>query len=253
MSHPKTFSGIELKEKDGGYLEGPRSRWSELVLAFSVFKEFIKGFRALHFIGPCITVFGSARFKEDHRYYRKAMEISGKLSEAGFTIMTGGGPGIMEAANRGAYEKGGYSVGCNIELPHEQKENPYMHKWVTIKFFFVRKVLLVKYSYGFVVMPGGVGTMDELFETITLIQTGVIRNFPVVLIGKEYYKDISEMLHKMVEERTIHPDDLNLVLFTDDTDEALRHIQHYVKQNYTVKRLRPRRRLAEKKLHKEKA
>ena len=128
-----------------------------------------------------------------------------------------------------------------------------MHKWVTIKFFFVRKVLLVKYSYGFVVMPGGVGTMDELFETITLIQTGVIRNFPVVLIGKEYYKDISEMLHKMVEERTIHPDDLNLVLFTDDTDEALRHIQHYVKQNYTVKRLRPRRWLAEKKLHKEKA
>ncbi len=253
MSQPKTFSGIELQEKNSQYLQGPRSRWEELMLAFSVFKEFIKGFRALHFIGPCITVFGSARFKEDHRYYRMAVDIAGKLSEAGFTIMTGGGPGIMEAANRGAFEKGGFSVGCNIELPHEQKENPYMHKWVTIKYFFVRKVLLVKYSYGFVVMPGGVGTMDELFETITLIQTGVIRNFPVVLIGSEYYKNISDMLHKMVEERTINADDLNLVLITDDTNEALQHIQHYVKQNYTVKRIRARKWLAEKEIKKERA
>ncbi len=236
MTPPKNFRGIELQARTERFLEGPRTRWQEFILAFDIFKEFIKGFRALHFIGPCITVFGSARFKEDHRYYKQAVDLSASLSNMGFTIMTGGGPGIMEAANRGAFESGGYSVGCNIVLPHEQAENPYLHKWVTMKYFFVRKVLLVKYSVGFVVMPGGVGTMDEFFETLTLVQTGVIKNFPVVLVGKEYYKDIEEMLQKMVVEKTISPDDLNLILITDDLNEAASHIQHFVKTNFTVKR-----------------
>jgi uncharacterized protein (TIGR00730 family) len=246
MANTQKLHGIELTMKEDAYLKGPRTRWEELFFTFSVLKEFIKGFRALHFVGPCITVFGSARFKEDHPYYQEAREISAKLSKAGFTILTGGGPGIMEAANRGAYESGGLSVGCNILLPHEQKENPYMHKWVTIKYFFVRKVLLVKYSYGFIVMPGGVGTMDELFETITLIQTGVIQDFPVVLMGRDYYKDLIELLEKMLQEGTISPKDMNLVLITDDSEEALQHIKRYVKDRYIITKVKPRKWLGEK-------
>ncbi|HAE14397.1 MAG: TIGR00730 family Rossman fold protein [Chitinophagales bacterium] len=242
------YPELELSSKNDLYLGGPRTRWQELWFAWDVFREFIKGFRALHFIGPCITVFGSARFKEEHKHYQTARDTAGKLSKAGFTILTGGGPGIMEAANRGAYETGGLSVGCNIVLPHEQSENPYMHRWVTMKYFFVRKVLLVKYSYGFIVMPGGMGTMDELFETLTLIQTGVIRNFPVVLMGSEYYSHIMQMLERMQQEGTISPKDMYLLKVTDDPDEALHHIQHYVKENYTVRRLRPRRWLGEKPL-----
>ena len=137
------------------FLEGPQSRWKDFKYAVSVFFEFIKGFRALHFVGPCVTVFGSARFKEDHLYYKQARELSGEIAKLGFTIMTGGGPGIMEAANRGAKDVGGKSVGCNIILLHEQHRNPYLDKWVDIKYFFLRKTLLIKYSYAFVVMPGG--------------------------------------------------------------------------------------------------
>jgi hypothetical protein len=229
------------------YIEGPQSRWQEFLFTLDVVKEFIKGFRALHFVGPCITIFGSARFEESHEYYKKAYALAMQISELGFTIMTGGGPGIMEAANRGAYENGGKSVGCNIVLPHEQKPNQYMHKWVTIKYFFVRKFLLTKYSYGFVVMPGGVGTMDEFFETITLIQTRVIQNFPVVLIGREYYKDIEELLKKMVAVKTISPDDLKLVLITDDAEEAIHHMKRYVRENYVIKKTKPRKFLFEKK------
>lgn len=228
------------------YLEGPRPRWQELLFTLDVAKEFIKGHRSLHFVGPCITVFGSARFGQDHEYYKKAYELAKKISELGFTIITGGGPGIMEAANRGAFERGGKSVGCNIVLPQEQAPNKYMHKWVTIKYFFVRKTLLTKYSYGFVVMPGGVGTMDELFETLTLIQTKTIRDFPVVMIGKEYYKDIDELLKKMVEVKTISPEDLKLILFTDDLEEAVNHIQFYVRKNYQIIKTKPRKLLFEK-------
>lgn len=236
---------VRLVPKKKDYLEGPRSRTSELMFAFDVFREFIKGFRALHFIGPCITIFGSARFGEKHPYYLQAYELSKKLSALGFTIMTGGGPGIMEAANRGAFENGGSSVGCNIILPVEQAPNPYMHKWVTMKYFFVRKTLLIKYSYSFIAMPGGVGTMDELFETLTLIQTKTIHDFPVVLIGKEYYKDIDELLRKMVETKTISPEDLKLVLITDDIDEAVSHIRYYVDTNYTFNTITPKRWLFE--------
>jgi uncharacterized protein (TIGR00730 family) len=237
---------IRLEPRDIKYLSGPRSRWLELWWAFSVFTEFIKGFRKLHFIGPCITVFGSARFKEDHHYYKQAYEVGKKMSALGLTILTGGGPGIMEAANRGAFEHQGRSVGCNIILPQEQKPNPYMHKWVTIKYFFVRKVLLVKYSYGFVVMPGGVGTMDEFFETLTLIQTATIHNFPVVMIGKDYYKDIWEMLQKMLQAGTISPADLELVLFTDDVQQAVNHIDFYIKRHYAMKKVKPRKLLFER-------
>lgn len=237
---------IRLEPRQGKYLGGPRSRAQELGFAFSVFFEFIKGFRALHFIGPCITVFGSARFKEDHVYYKQARELGSKLSKLGITILTGGGPGIMEAANRGAYESGGRSVGCNIQLPMEQKPNPYMHRWVTMKYFFVRKVLLVKYSYGFVVMPGGVGTMDEFFETLTLIQTATIKNFPVVMIGKDYYRDIWEMLQKMLQAKTISPQDLELVLFTDDIQQAVNHIEFYIKKHYEVKKVKPAKLLLER-------
>ena len=222
------------------YLEGPKSRGYELAFAWRVFKQFIKGFRTLHFAGPCITVFGSARFGEDHLYYQQAREFGKRIAQMGLTTLTGGGPGIMEAANRGAFENGGQSFGCNIVLPFEQKENPYLHRSVTFEHFFVRKVLLVKYSYAFVIMPGGFGTMDELFETLTLVQTKTITRFPVILFGKEYYQPLMEVFKKMQEDGTISPEDLDLLLFTDDVDEAMAHIQRYIRSNYQVK---PRKRL----------
>jgi len=237
---------IQLEPRQGRYLAGPRSRWNELAFGWSVFTEFIKGFRSLHFIGPCITVFGSARFGEDHAYYKMARQLGKRISELGMTVMTGGGPGIMEAANRGAFEVGGRSVGCNIVLPQEQKPNPYMQRWVTIRYFFVRKVLLVKYSYGFVVMPGGVGTMDEFFETLTLIQTATIHDFPLVLIGKDYYRDIWEMLQKMIAAGTISEEEMKLVLFTDDISEAVNHISFFINKHYTMKKVKPRKFLMER-------
>ena len=231
---------VELKPKDERkFLEGPRSRSYEFFFSMRVLLELIKGFRALHFVGPCITVFGSARFKEGHPYYQKAYEIGKRIAQGGITVMTGGGPGIMEAANRGAYENGGLSVGCNIELPFEQHANPYMHKWVNIRYFFVRKVLLVKYSIAFVVMPGGFGTMDEFWETLTLIQTRIINDFPVVVFGKVYFAELQQMLNTMVEEKTISQEDLNLVLFTDEVDEVADYIRKFVLQNYHVRRAKP--------------
>ena len=223
------------------WLEGPRSRSYELGFALKVFWEFIKGFRALHFTGPCITIFGSARFPEGHQYYEKAREVSGKIvQELGMTVMTGGGPGIMEAANRGAKEAGGRSVGCNIVLPHEQHENPYLDKFVNIRYFFVRKVLLSKYSYGFVILPGGFGTMDEFFETLTLVQTGKIHHFPIVVMGMDYYKPLQDYMEFMIKEGTISPKDLDLLLFTDNPEEATAHIRKYLTDHYrVVKRDKP--------------
>jgi uncharacterized protein (TIGR00730 family) len=243
----KDYKSLSLQRKDeAAFLEGPRNRTLEFFFVIRVLWEFIKGFRALHFVGPCITVFGSARFKENHPYYKMAYEVGKKLAEAGVTVLTGGGPGIMEAANRGAFENGGVSVGCNIELPFEQEANPFMHRWVTIKYFFVRKVLLVKYSFAFVVLPGGMGTMDEFFETLTLIQTGIIKDFPVVLMGKKYFEPLNIMLKEMLESGTISEKDLQLVLFTDDIEEADRYVQAYVVRNYNVTRVKPSRLLREK-------
>jgi uncharacterized protein (TIGR00730 family) len=218
------------------FLEGPQSRWLELKFTVKVLLEFIKGFRALHFVGPCVTVFGSARFKEGHPDYETTRTLAGKIAQLGFTIMTGGGPGIMEAANRGAREAGGRTVGCNIELPHEQQHNPYMDKWVTIKYFFVRKTLLSKYSYAFVVMPGGFGTLDEFFEAITLIQTKMVSDFPVVIMDREFHKHVIAHIDLMKAEGTISPEDNQLFIFTDDVEEAVAYIQ-----NNTIKRynLRP--------------
>ena len=207
------------------FLEGPQDRWKDFKFTVNVLFDFIRGFRTLHFVGPCVTVFGSARFKEDHPYYKQAQELAGRIASLGFTIMTGGGPGIMEAANRGAKDVGGRSVGCNIVLPHEQKRNPFLDRWVDIKYFFVRKTLLIKYSYAFIVMPGGFGTLDEYFEALTLIQTKMISEFPIIVFDKAYHKDVLDHIQMMKEKETISPSDLNLCLFTDSVEEAVKHVQ----------------------------
>lgn len=203
------------------FLSGPQSRLKEFLFTISIVRQFIKGFRELHFIGPCITIFGSARFDEDHEYYKLTRKAAGEFAKLGFTIMTGGGPGIMEAANRGAKDVGGRSVGCNIQLPSEQKHNPYLDKWVEIKHFFVRKVLLVKYSFAFVVMPGGFGTLDEYFEAITLIQTNKIGDFPVIIFCKDFHQKLIEHTQVMRMQGTIAEADLGLFLVTDSIEEAV--------------------------------
>ena len=185
------------------FLEGPSSRWQDFKFVLKVCVEFIRGFRALNFIGPCVTIFGSARFKEDSEYYDLTRRFAAEVSKLGFTILTGGGPGLMEAANRGAKDVGARSVGCNIVLPMEQEPNPYLDKWVNIRYFFVRKTLLIKYSYAFVIMPGGFGTLDELFEAMTLIQTGKIMAFPVIIFCKDYHKEMIEHIEKMRVMKTI--------------------------------------------------
>ncbi|MFZ9695854.1 MAG: TIGR00730 family Rossman fold protein [Chitinophagaceae bacterium] len=238
-SHKKSISRL-IPPKRHVFLEGPKSRGYELAFAWRVFKQFIKGFRTFHFAGPCITVFGSARFTEEHEYYEKAREFGKRIAALGMTTLTGGGPGIMEAANRGAFETGGQSVGCNILLPFEQKENPYLNLSITFEHFFVRKVLLVKYSYAFVIMPGGFGTMDEFFETLTLVQTKTIAKFPIILFGKAYYQPLMDVIKRMQDDKTISSEDLDLVLFTDDVEEAMSLIEKYISTQYTVK---PRKRL----------
>lgn len=215
-SNHDLWGKIAARPDEGRFLGGPQQRSSEISRAFRIFFECLRGFRALHFIGPCATVFGSARFKEDNRYYQMARETGELLARRGFAVMTGGGPGIMEAANRGAKEGGGLSVGCNIELPHEQSCNAYLDRWVDFRYFFVRKVMLVKYSYAFVLMPGGFGTMDELFETATLIQTGKIERFPLVLMGSDYWGDLIDfMKERMVAGGTISASDVDRFLITD--------------------------------------
>ncbi len=208
------------------FLEGPQPRSSELRRALGIFTEFIRGFRSLHFVGPCVTVFGSARFKEDHPYYAMARAIGHGLAELGFTVVTGGGPGIMEAANRGAREAGGRSIGCNIELPAEQTPNPYLDRWITFRHFFVRKVMLVKYSYAFVALPGGFGTLDEIFETATLIQTGKIEDFPLVLVGRDFWRPLTDFLHGPLERMgLIDPRDADRIIVADSATEAVEAVR----------------------------
>ncbi len=204
------------------FLQGPHHRGLELGWALQIFGEFIRGFRALHFVGPCVTVFGSARFGEDHPYYALGREVGARLARAGFTVMTGGGPGIMEAANRGAREAGGRSIGCNIDLPHEQQPNAYLDRWVSFGHFFVRKVMLVKYSYAFIALPGGFGTLDEIFETATLIQTGKIQDFPLVLMGTEFWRPLLDFLRDdLVRAGTLDPGDAARLCVTDSPAEAV--------------------------------
>ena len=217
-------------------LEGPHSRTKDFWLVVRALRDFIAGFRALHFVGPCVTVFGSARFPASHPYYTLGREVGAAVTRVGFTVMTGGGPGLMEAANLGAREAGGRSVGCNIELPFEQAPNKYLDRSVTCHYFFVRKVLLFKYSYAFVALPGGLGTLDELCEALTLVQTGKIANFPIVLIGRDYWQPFVDMLSHMTTAGTVGTVDLKLLMVTDSVADAMAHIQHYAIEPFGLRR-----------------
>jgi uncharacterized protein (TIGR00730 family) len=241
MNHPEKGVHGDLPEGDGlrnghkrrwwvgpgdpdiqRFLSGPKTRFAETMRVIRICAEFIRGFRALHFVGPCVTVFGSARFREDNKYYELAREVGRRAAGLGVTVMTGGGPGIMEAANRGAKEAGGKSLGCNIVLPHEQKPNPYVDRFISFRYFFVRKVMLVKYSYAFVVLPGGYGTLDELFEALTLVQTKKILEFPVVLMGVDYWEPMLEFIKgTLLKNGTIGEEDVGLLTVTDSPDVAV--------------------------------
>lgn len=210
--------------------------WSEIKSAdswviFKVMGEFVQAFDKLAKIGPCVSIFGSARTQPGHPYYQMAQEIAQKLVQNGYGVITGGGPGIMEAGNKGAYEAGGTSVGLNIELPHEQFHNPYIDSdnLITFDYFFVRKVMFVKYSQGFVVMPGGLGTLDELFEAYTLIQTKKIGRFPIVLVGKQYWGGLFEWIKSTLlgQEKNINPEDLELISLVDTPEEAVKVIDDF--------------------------
>jgi len=213
-------------DEEKQFLIGSHDNPRELATAGRVFLEFVRGFENLGGLGRCVTVFGSARFKEDHPYYELARALGRALAESGFAVMTGGGPGIMEAANRGAREGGGASIGCNIELPMEQEPNPYLDRFVEFEYFFVRKVMLVKYSQAFVVMPGGLGTLDEVFETATLIQTGKIERFPIIAMGSEFWEPFRGFTTgSMVREGTIDDSDRELFKLTDSVEEAVAAIE----------------------------
>lgn len=219
---------MKKKQPSLDYSLSINSPVADLVRAVKVGVEYFRGCLMLRKLGPCVTVFGSARFKENHPHYITAREISCRLGHKGYSIMTGGGPGIMEAANRGAKDAGALSVGCNIQLPMEQSANPYLDIWAEFQHFFVRKVMLVKYSSAFIILPGGFGTVDEMFETLTLIQTGKSQAFPVVVMGESYWLKLREFVTEtMVSDGTISSDDLDQVLLTDDIEEALSYIENF--------------------------
>lgn len=242
--------GGEARDRELRFLEGPQTRGSELLRAIRIFLESMRGFRAFHFVGPCVTIFGSARFTEGHAYYDLARGVGAALARSGFTIMTGGGPGLMEAANRGARDAGGRSIGCNIELPREQVPNPYLDRYLRFRYFFVRKLMLVKYSYAFVALPGGFGTLDEIFETATLVQTGKILDFPLVLMGSRYWKPLLDYLRAtMVNEGTIDPADLERMRLTDSPEVAAEWISGTAMRRFGLTRgprAKPRRWLGER-------
>ncbi|WP_156306762.1 LOG family protein [Sphingobacterium endophyticum] len=194
---------------------------------FKIMSEFVDGFEKLAKIGPCVSIFGSARTPDEHKYYQMTVEIARLLADRGYGVISGGGPGIMEAANKGAYTAGGKSVGLNIELPHEQFHNKYIDrdKLLEFNYFFVRKVMFMKYSQGYIVLPGGFGTMDELFEAVTLIQTGKIARFPIVLVGSEYWNGLFDWIkNTMLGNKYISEEDLNLYRMVDTAEEATEHI-----------------------------
>lgn len=208
------------------FLSERGSRLVELRRVIRIAIEFIRGFRKLHFIGPAVTVFGSARFTEDSPHYELARKVGRVVAEAGFTLITGGGPGVMEAASRGAKEAGGLTVGCAIILPFEQKANAYVDIPVNFHYFFVRKVMLVKYSYAYIILPGGLGTLDEMYEALTLIQTGKIENFPIILVGKGYWQGVIEWMRStLLNEGAINIEDLDHLIITDDMNEIRKAIR----------------------------
>jgi uncharacterized protein (TIGR00730 family) len=211
--------------EESRFLQGPQPRGFELGKALSIFAEMVRGFRTFHFLGPCVTVFGSARLGEGDPHYALCREVGARLARAGFTVMTGGGPGLMEAANRGAKDAGGVSVGCNIELSKEQQPNGYLDRWITFRHFFVRKLLLVKYSYAFVAMPGGFGTLDEIFEVANLVQAKKVKQFPLVLMGQEFWRPLlGFMQDRLLARGTIDRADYDHILVTDSAEEAVRHV-----------------------------
>lgn len=201
---------------------------------FKIMSEFVNGYESMARIGPCVSIFGSARIKPDNKYYLLAEKIAYKISKAGYGVITGGGPGIMEAGNKGAYNGDGTSVGLNIELPFEQHHNPYIDKDKNLNFdyFFVRKVMFVKYSQGFVVMPGGFGTLDELFEAITLIQTKKIGKFPIILVGTDFWSGLIDWINTVLieKEKTVHSDDMNLIKIVDTEDEVVKALDDFYKK-----------------------
>jgi uncharacterized protein (TIGR00730 family) len=225
LAQPRDPSRRNRVHSEEAWLRGPDDLLLDFDRAFRIFQEFVRGCRALYDLGPAITVFGSARFAEEHRYYELARAVGRAFAGAGYAVITGGGPGLMEAANRGAQDAGGLSVGCNIVLPVEQRPNPYLDRILTFDHFFVRKVMLVKYSSAFVILPGGLGTMDELFEAATLIQTGKIDRFPLVAMGVDYWAPIlSAFGSQALSAGTVH--EAELALFsTDSPDQALAHVQ----------------------------
>jgi uncharacterized protein (TIGR00730 family) len=202
---------------------------------FKIMAEFVEGFEKLSKIGPCVSIFGSARVKPDHPYYQLTVRIAEALAEHGYGVITGGGPGIMEAGNKGAKQKGGNSVGLNIELPFEQEFNPYIDRQHLIEFdyFFVRKVMFVKYAQAFIVMPGGLGTLDELFEALTLIQTLKIKRFPIVMVGKEFWNPLMEWLKTTVlEHKFISPEDLDLITMAEEPAEVVDILEQFYSKFY---------------------
>ncbi|MDI9549397.1 MAG: TIGR00730 family Rossman fold protein [Chloroflexota bacterium] len=213
---------MQQHHNDVGFFSGKRDRADELESAIRIFLEFLHGYESLEVDRPCVTIFGSARFAPDHPYCRMAQELGGCLARAGYAVMTGGGPGIMEAANRGAYEAGGLSIGCSINLDFEQGPNPYLSRYVEFDHFFVRKAMMVKYSCAFVVMPGGYGTLDEVFETLTLVQTGKIRNFPVIAVGSAFWHELQDFMQRsLIPEGAIRPEEMGLFTVTDSLQEAV--------------------------------
>ncbi len=215
-----------MQSNDKNFLNVNRSLSAEIRDTHKAMADLWQGISAFEHINNCVTVYGSARFKEGHEYYELARSVGKSLAEAKFPVMTGGGPGVMEAANRGAKEGGGISLGCNIKLPFEQKLNPYVDIKVEFEFFFTRKVILRKNSIAYVMMPGGFGTMDEIFEVITLVQTGKLPARPIVCMGKEYWKHLGVLLREtMLETGTISPEDLHLYFVTDDPSEAVAYIK----------------------------
>lgn len=213
-------------DDDRAFLEREGSQNDDDARAARIIRELLRGFDAMRGVGPCVTVFGSARFKPGSRHYDLAVEVGATFARAGFTVITGGGPGVMEAANRGAQQAGGPSLGCNIALPHEQKPNPYVDRFIDFRYFFVRKVMMVKYSSAFVVLPGGLGTLDELFEVMTLIQTGKIARFPVVLMDKAFWAEMSDFFDKaLFPLGAVDPGELEFGTMADTPDEALKFIR----------------------------
>ena len=228
---PKT---LQPSKSEIHFLSGRQTHFKNTIFILKVMREFIKGFKAFHRLGPCVTVFGSARFKADHPYYQKAEEIGAAIAQLGFVVMTGGGPGIMEAANKGARSVGGKSIGCNIILPFEQHANPYVDKSVDIKYFFVRKTLLVKYSYAFVVLPGGFGTLDEFFEALTLIQTKKTKQFPIIIFDKIFHAKLIEYIEFLKTQGTVSADDDKYFLLTDSVEEMVEDLKQNAIGKYNL-------------------